>query len=206
MVQDRLLIYIGDPMCSWCWGFVPVLDALWKKYGNTYGFRIVLGGLRPGPQAEPMDDRMKDYLRNEWAQIKLTTGQSFDFRFLEQSGFIYNTDIPSRAVVAMRRLKPDKEYEFFKRLQRAFYAENTDITDTGIYTELVTPFGVKPETFLQILESEETVLSTENDYAEARRMGISGFPSIVVKLKDELGLLTYGYQSYEKLDAIMQSV
>ena len=28
------LIYIMDPMCSWCWGFNPVLQALQAGYDN----------------------------------------------------------------------------------------------------------------------------------------------------------------------------
>lgn len=27
-MSDCMLVYVGDPMCSWCYGFGPRLDAL----------------------------------------------------------------------------------------------------------------------------------------------------------------------------------
>jgi hypothetical protein len=26
-------VYVGDPMCSWCWGFSPALEKLDSRYG-----------------------------------------------------------------------------------------------------------------------------------------------------------------------------
>ena len=26
--MDARLLYVMDPMCSWCWGFAPVVEAL----------------------------------------------------------------------------------------------------------------------------------------------------------------------------------
>ena len=37
---DAEFVYVGDPMCSWCWGFAPVLDQLAGHYAIP--IRIVL--------------------------------------------------------------------------------------------------------------------------------------------------------------------
>jgi len=42
------LIYFADPMCSWCYGFSPVIDDIRRAYGNALPIRVVMGGLRPG--------------------------------------------------------------------------------------------------------------------------------------------------------------
>ena len=47
----RKLIYVGDPMCSWCWGFAPEIESL----ADDYPIEVVVGGLRPGPSAQPLD-------------------------------------------------------------------------------------------------------------------------------------------------------
>ena len=41
------LIYVMDPMCSWCWGFAPVLQGL-AEQAAEHGVPLVLrvGGLR----------------------------------------------------------------------------------------------------------------------------------------------------------------
>lgn len=200
------IIYIGDPMCSWCWGFAPVLDALRHKYRDRFGFRVILGGLRPGPQAELLDGRLKEFLLTEWRHIHEVTGQPFDYSFLDRVGFKYDTDPACRAVVTMRQMKPAAELEFFERIQRAFYAENTDITNVTNYPPLIEPFGVDATDFVCRMTSEEIERETEADYAEARNLGVTGFPSVLIRMGEKLGALTYGYQPLESLDAIMETI
>jgi putative protein-disulfide isomerase len=45
--QNLVIIYVGDPMCSWCYGFAPEITELKEKL-TDYEFKLVLGGLRPG--------------------------------------------------------------------------------------------------------------------------------------------------------------
>jgi putative protein-disulfide isomerase len=41
------LLYVMDPMCSWCWGFAPVLESLAEQAAAAgVGLQLVLGGLR----------------------------------------------------------------------------------------------------------------------------------------------------------------
>ncbi len=42
------LIYFSDPMCSWCYGFSPVIDDIRRAFGRALPIRVVMGGLRPG--------------------------------------------------------------------------------------------------------------------------------------------------------------
>ncbi|MCZ6504367.1 MAG: DsbA family protein, partial [Actinobacteria bacterium] len=74
----RKLIYVGDPMCSWCWGFAPEIESL----ADEYPVEVVVGGLRPGPSAQPLDDRMAASLRHHWVEVSERTNQPFDTAFL----------------------------------------------------------------------------------------------------------------------------
>ena len=40
------LIYIADPMCSWCYGFGPELSKLLARHPDAT-VDVVMGGLRP---------------------------------------------------------------------------------------------------------------------------------------------------------------
>ena len=41
------LLYVMDPMCSWCWGFAPVLESLAEQAAAAgVSLQLVLGGLR----------------------------------------------------------------------------------------------------------------------------------------------------------------
>ena len=46
------LIYVMDPMCSWCWGFAPVASALIDQASQAgVPTHLVVGGLRSGSAA-----------------------------------------------------------------------------------------------------------------------------------------------------------
>ena len=134
-------IYVGDVMCSWCWGFAPTLTKLTKNF--QLPIRVLNGRLRPGPSAELLDDRMAGFLGHHWEQVAEASGQPFDASFLERrDGWQYDTELPAIAVTTMRTHDPSSTLPFFNDLQRAFYARGIDVTDTVEYRALLEGFNV----------------------------------------------------------------
>ena len=103
----RHLIYFADPMCSWCWGFSTVIDHILHSFSGRLAVRLVMGGLRPGV-SEPMSDDDKVRTRLHWEQVETASGQTFNFDFFQRKAFVNNTEPACRAVVAARRLVPEK--------------------------------------------------------------------------------------------------
>ncbi|MFP3883207.1 MAG: hypothetical protein ACLFWH_12930 [Actinomycetota bacterium] len=89
---DLEFVYVGDPMCSWCWGFAPALEALDSRY--SIPLRVVVGGLRTGSQAEPMDEQARQQLADYWKGVAQRTGQPFTTASLERDGWSYDTSRP----------------------------------------------------------------------------------------------------------------
>jgi putative protein-disulfide isomerase len=42
------LLYIADPLCSWCYGFAPVINELRERFEGRLPVRLLMGGLRAG--------------------------------------------------------------------------------------------------------------------------------------------------------------
>src|SRR5512134_2930782 len=99
------LFYFADPMCSWCWGFSPVIRAIAEIIGDRASVRLLVGGLRAG-QRRPLDGKAKATLRHHWEEVERTTGQLFSFSFFEREGFVYDTEPACRAMVVMRSFAP----------------------------------------------------------------------------------------------------
>ena len=129
------LIYFADPMCSWCYGFSPVIAAIAAQYGDTLPIRPIMGGLRPGTQ-ETMDDETKQMIRGHWRHVQEASGQPFDYAFFDRPFFVYDTEPAARAVVVLRRPGPAAGLAALARIQRAFYAENRDVTDADTLADL----------------------------------------------------------------------
>ena len=197
-MRELEFVYVGDPMCSWCWGFAPVLDRMTEVYDIP--IRVVVGGLRPGADAEVLDDRLERFLAHHWHQVAEASGQPFDESFLRRrDGWRYDTELPAIAVVAMRSLDEKQALPFHSRLQHAFYAEGVDITDPAVYPDLVAGLPVDADEFLRRLGSEEAKQRAWEDFAEARAMGITGFPALLVSEGDRLGVVTRGFVPADRL-------
>ena len=192
MTPPARLLYVADPMCSWCWGFAPEFETL--RAEADLPVDVLVGGLRPGPAAQPLDGGLRAYLRATWTRIGELTGQPFAFDALDRDGWIYDTELPAKAVVAVRSLDPGTALPFFVRVQRAFYAEGVDITDAHAYLDLVEELGLDVDAFTEALGSQAIHDATWREFSQVRGIGVSGFPALFLVQGNRRSPLTLGYQ------------
>lgn len=196
--SDKILFYFADPMCSWCWGFAPVIESIKDKFADDLKIALVLGGLRPGSTG-PMDEKSREDILHHWHEVHKRTGQAFLFDGAMPEGFIYDTEPPSRAVVTMGELNSDMVLPYFKSIQAAFYSQGKDVTQLDILSELAVTFEIDDYEFHQKFEEEEVKQKTLAHFHRARQFGVRGFPSLVLHNSEGYTLLTHGYQSFESL-------
>lgn len=170
-----------------------------EHFADTFHYRLVMGGLRPGPAGQLLDDHMRTYLTHHWEAVAERSGQSFNLAALQRADWTYDTEPPARAVVTMRALSPESELGFFERVQRAFYAEAVDVVDEATYPDLVAPFEVDAAAFMALFDSDDMKAATLADFRQARELGINGFPAVVVRRGPELALLTRGWAPLDRL-------
>lgn len=198
----KRIIFFADPMCSWCWGFAPVISAIQSEFGELAPIRLVLGGLRAG-ETKPMDELSKDYIRGHWEHVHSATGQPFDFAFFERDGFVYDTEPACRGAVAARSLAPSAALAYLEAVQRAFYVDNRDVTAGDTLSDIAQSMGIDREAFATVFAAPEISEATRADFSLTHAFGISGFPTVV--LEDEAGqaFLTIGYRP---LDSVMPHI
>lgn len=200
------LIYFSDPMCSWCWGFSPVVTAIQRRFGSGLPIRLVMGGLRPGTET-PMSAEAWASLDSHWVHVTEASGQPFHPDLKHRQGFVYDTDPAARAVVILRRHDMAMAIAFLERAQRAFYAENQDVTDPNVLADLAAEFGVERESFLALMASDEAKKETWTDYAISQRAGVRGFPTLVAGPNEQgvYGAVTRGYAPPEQVLGILET-
>lgn len=196
--SEKKLIYFADPMCSWCWGFAPVIHAIGELIGDRAGVRLVMGGLRAG-ETRAMTTEAKSNVCHHWQQVQDATGQQFSFAFFERETFVYDTEPACRAVVVMRSFAPDAALSYLKALQQAFYMENRDITDPAVLASVALPFGLDPEVFSALFSAPEIVAATRADFNATFAAGITGFPTVVLRDGTAFTFLTMGFRSLDEL-------
>ena len=198
------ILYFGDPMCSWCWGFAPVLKAIDVAFGTVAPVSLVVGGLHTGDD-QPISDETKAYIRHHWEQVNATTGQPFSFGFFDREGFVLDTEPACRAAVTMRTLKPAATLAYYESIHHAFYVDSKDTTHADVFAELAGAVGVDGDSFAAAFAAPEVIAETQNDFRFARQLGITGFPSVVLKNESGMALLTAGYRPFEALQPAIEN-
>lgn len=191
-------------MCSWCWGFAPEIERL----ASSHPTEVIVGGLRPGPAAQVLNDRMAAFLRHHWDEIAQRTGQPFDTAFLDRRDeWVYDTEPAAIAVTVMRKMNPGETLAFFTTVQHAFYAAGIDVTDFQELTRLAGDHGVDLDRFAADLATEEAKKQAWADFSKARSWGISGFPTLIGRLTDDrLALLARGWALADEIEARIGSL
>ena len=178
----RLLAFL-DCMCSWCYGFSPVMEAIRSHFGERLDHLLFTGGLRPF-NTEPMAPAMRQKLAGVYQRIGGITGQPFVTTRLMDPDFIYDTEPASRAIVTMRHLTPGEDYSYYLTIQRAFYARGEDITRDEVLAAHATGFGITEDAFLDAFRSEAMKQAVLGDFQVAKRLEIEGFPTLVLHRMD----------------------
>ena len=191
------LIYIADPMCSWCYGFGPELNALLEGLPGL-PIELVVGGLRAFNTAV-MDDATRDELMSHWEKVHATSGLTMLDNAVIAPGFIYDTEPACRAVVTARTLSAEAALPVFHAIQQAFYAEGRDVTRGDILAEVAcaalarTGLVHTPNSFLTLWSSAQMRQATLDDFTLTKSWHVDGFPMLILDRNGQLDMVTSGF-------------
>jgi len=122
--QQTTLHYVYDPLCGWCYGAAPLLQAA----ATIVGLKIELhaGGLWLGSRRQPMGEALRDYVRPHDQRIEALTGQHFGERYFNElllrEGRLLDSEQPIRAVLAVTALGGDG-LAMLHRIQQSHYRD-----------------------------------------------------------------------------------
>jgi len=197
--------YIGDPMCSWCWGISPTVGAV-EAFCEAQGieFSITMGGLRAGG-GDPWNAAFKDFLRNEWRHIAQATGQPFGFTLLEAPQFDYDTEPACRAVATVKLLQArnhlpnSTSLKFFSAVQRKFYVEGQDPKVADFYASICAGLTLDFDEFRAVFDSPEALQAVQQEFVRCRQWGVRSFPTLLLERNGETEPLAVGFATAEQV-------
>jgi len=202
-MPNSRLVYVMDPMCSWCWGFAPVAEALVSQ-AQAAGVEthVVVGGLRTGGGAA-LDPARRAYILEHWQSVHELTGQGFAFERALPDGFVYDTEPACRAVVTVRHLDAGSTLGIVRLIQQAFYLKGRNVTQAAVLVELAEQAGVPRIEFAQAFDQAAQIEATSRDFSWVQDLGIAGFPTLLAERNGQLALLTNGYQHLDQLAPLL---
>ena len=183
MIQNNqvILYYVHDPMCSWCWAFVPTWNKIQDALKDQLEIRYLLGGLAPD-SAQIMPQEMQNAIGGYWKTIEQRVpGTTFNHDFWTVCQPRRSTYPSCRAVIAARKQKPELEKAMILGIQEAYYLQARNPSDDSVLTEVAVNLGLEAEQFAKDLNSAETQQAFEEEMDLGARMGAQGFPSLIVQ-------------------------
>jgi putative protein-disulfide isomerase len=203
------LIFAGDPMCSWCYGFVPELKVLAERHPNL-PLTILVGGVRAGA-TDLLDDAGKQFRLGHWAMVEEKSGLPFNREaLLARRDFVYDTEPVCRAVVTAGRIAPQaNQLLVFEALQRAFYVDGRDTTDGAVLSVVAAGalqrqgVGVTVGQFHDLWKEPATIAAAAAEFAQVRALGVTSFPQLLLEIDGRVIKLSPGYAKVDQLDAAL---
>jgi putative protein-disulfide isomerase len=187
-----ILYYVADPMCSWCWGFTPTVEAL--DTDDRIELRYVMGGLARDSD-EPMPVDMRTYVQGAWREVESMTGARFNWEFWQECQPRRSTYPACRAVIAAALQNGGPA--MFHRIQRAYYLEARNPSDSATLVEIAAELELDTVRFAQDLASEAVEEALQEDFHLRRQLQAKAFPSLVLKLRDTYRFVGRGWEATE---------
>ena len=194
-----ILIYIHDPMCSWCYAFDSSLTALQKKLPDFIRIKKIVGGLAPDT-TNPMPVELQQKIQQTWRRIEQTVPNiQFNYEF-----WIINTPVRStypacRAILAARQQGADFEDKMIGAIQTAYYqkAKNPSLELTLL--ECALEVGLDVNRFADDLTSNEIEEELQNEIRIARKLDVISYPSLLLEHNGGLFPVTVDYLDHETM-------
>lgn len=187
-VSLPVLHYVYDPLCGWCYGAAPLLDAAQA----IDGLAIVLhgGGMMSGANRQSVNDNLRRHVMAHDRRIAQATGQPFGEGYfdglLRDTGAVFDSTPPTTAILAAQEIA-GLGLAMLHLIQHAHYVLGQRVADAavlaGLAQQLELDAGLFAESFNRLAGA-----ATEQHVAHSRallaRLGGQGFPTLALEHGD----------------------
>ncbi len=196
------LIYVMDPMCSWCWGFRAQFEALNQRLSQRVSAEIpiqhVMGGLAPDSD-EPMTEKTRQYVQSQWQAVAEKTDAEFNWDFWEQCQPRRSTYPACRAVIAAGLQSSTAITDMILAIQQAYYLQARNPSDDAVLTALASEIGLDAGRFSADLNNTATNKQLQSNILRANELGVRSFPTVLLQSSAGMQVLTTGGTCVESM-------
>ena len=185
------LHYIYDPLCGWCYGAKPLVQAA----------RTVLpviahgGGMMTGANRQQVSPQLRNYVMPHDRRIAEHCGQPFGEAYFEgllrDHSAVFDSAPPTAAILAADQLG-GHGLELLERLQTAHYVEGRRIADEAVLLELAQTIGLPAQAFLAALSTVDVQGHIKASRTLLAQLGGQGFPTLALEQDGQFTLIDIG--------------
>lgn len=192
-MSTATLHYIYDPLCGWCYGSAPLVQAA-REIG---GLRFVLhgGGMMAGAARQLASESLRAFIMPHVGRITGMTGQRFSEAYtdglLRDSTAMLDSEPPTAAILAAEAAA-GRGADMLAHMQKAHYIEGRALSDRAALASLAEDIGIARAVFdAEFLKALGSAVQAH--MADSRRLlarvGGQGFPTFALETPRGLAML-----------------
>jgi putative protein-disulfide isomerase len=200
------LIYVGNPLSAWCYGFGKELAAFTRRHPEL-PLEIVAGGMRPLADRLGSEEARR-YQLAEWERVAYNSGLPFDRYCLQTRPLrVLDHEPACRAIAVAAGLAPPQAVlAMFRALQHAHFVASLDVADPRVLANLCAAVlddqgvAIDAPGFHARWSGHDAVKRTRAGFAWLRALGVRNCPTLLLDTGAELVELSAGYAHEEVLE------
>lgn len=186
-----ILHYIYDPLCGWCYGAKPLVQAAEGVLPViTHG-----GGMMTGANRQQVSPQLRSYVMPHDRRIAEYSGQPFGEAYFEgllrDHTAVFDSAPPTAAVLAAEKMA-GQGLALLGRLQSAHYREGRRIADESVLFEIAQDIGLDRQAFEKAFVAADTEGHIRRSRALLTKVGGQGFPTLALEHNDQFTLIDIG--------------
>lgn len=194
LIMKTTLHLIADPLCGWCFGAAPLLQASQKV--RDLDIQLHLGGLFSTPNNQVVDAAMIRFIMSHHERISQLTGQTPGAaltELLDSGDALLDSSPPTKAILAVAIAGGDS-LSYYQALVKAHFMDGRRIVEKQTLQQIANEIGIENDTFLKAFDnlSDADVAGHINaSRALLQNVGGQGFPTFALEQNGNLQMLNH---------------
>ncbi|ALG53438.1 TPA: DsbA family protein [Vibrio parahaemolyticus] len=186
--------YFLDPMCGWCYGASPLIEALM----DTSQFKVEL---HPGGMIEKraIESEFRQHIINSDARIATETGATFGEAYLQrvksEDTFVLDSYLPTQAILSAEKMGLNP-WHMLKAIQSAHYQLGLKVNEASTLKAIAESLGLANDAWEQNMTLSEAELNERIHSSRQlmRQLHVGGYPTLIAEVNGEC--LTLPHSTY----------
>jgi putative protein-disulfide isomerase len=184
-----------DPLCGWCYGNSTNTQKIYDKYKDIMDIEVLPAGMWEGTNTRIQSKQLVQFVKKHDPQVQQTTGTEFGkeyFKFIENDTIVLDSEVPSRAIVTVKKIWPKQVVPFTIAIQKARYLYGKDLNQELTYLSICEELNLDKRQFLDLFYSEAIKKETQETFALAQQY-TNSYPTLLAEKEGEIFVLEKGY-------------
>ncbi|MED4454581.1 DsbA family protein [Metabacillus fastidiosus] len=197
--EEINLYYVTDPICSHCWALEPVLNKFIEQYGHYFNMHTVMGGLLESWDgfADVSNGISKaSDVAGHWKEVGEHSRMPIDGSLWIDDP-VHSSYPPSRVFKIIQSMDHSLANVFLRKIREAVFVFNKNIAKDDVLITIVNELNLDGEKIVTEAVSESAQSLLHQDFDLARKLGVRGFPTIIMINEENKGVKIVGARTFQ---------